>query len=145
MLAQGVHAAGWRSMDKKRIEKLRQTLPKLAFDVLVNKATEPPFSGNWRLPATQGTYLCRSCEHPLFHSGHQFEAGCGWPSFDRELPGDVVLRQPDYSHGMVRMEICCAHCDAHLGHVFDDGPTETGERYCVNSVALIFRPDGAQE
>ena len=129
-------------MDDKWIKPLKSRVSKLAFDVLVNKATEPPFSGQWRVPETRGTYLCVVCSTPLFHSQSQFEAGCGWPSFDRELPGQVVLRQPDHSHGMVRTEICCRHCGAHLGHVFSDGPTETGERYCVNSVALRFVPEG---
>ncbi len=128
-------------MDEKWIKQLEGRVSKLAFDVLVNKATEPPFSGQWRLPEVRGTYLCLACSTPLFHSQAQFEAGCGWPSFDRELPGQVILRQPDYSHGMTRTEICCRHCGAHLGHVFTDGPTETGERYCVNSVALRFVPE----
>ncbi len=134
-------------MDEKLKAKLARKrdageLTPLAFEVLVNQATEPPFSGNWRVPEMAGQYYCAACDHPLFHTSAQFEAGCGWPSFDRELPGEVVRRQPDHSHGMIRVEICCAHCGAHLGHVFDDGPTDTGERYCVNSVSLRFEPEG---
>ncbi len=103
------------------------------------KETERPFSGALLHNRQTGEYHCVCCGSLLFHSDSKFDAGCGWPSFDRAVPG-AVRYEADRSHGMVRTEILCAACDAHLGHVFDDGPTETGQRYCVNSVAMQFTP-----
>jgi peptide-methionine (R)-S-oxide reductase len=101
--------------------------------------TEPPFSGIYWDTTTPGTYCCICCGTPLFESGTKFDAGCGWPSFWRALPG-VVNERNDHSHGMVRTEILCAVCDAHLGHVFPDGPGPDGLRYCVNSASINLDP-----
>ncbi len=85
----------------------------------------------------EGVYTCIGCNHTLFNSATKFDSGCGWPSFDKSIKGTVEYIK-DSSHGMVRIEILCANCGSHLGHVFDDGPTKTGQRYCVNSVSINF-------
>ncbi len=102
--------------------------------------TETPFTGKYLYHNENGVYQCVCCGHPLFDSNTKFDSGCGWPSFDAAIKGNVHYLR-DLSHGMQRVEIKCANCDSHLGHVFDDGPTETKQRYCVNSVALNFDPD----
>lgn len=107
------------------------------YHVCWEKGTERPYSGTLLHNRARGTYHCVCCEAALFDSDAKFDAGCGWPSFDKERPGAIV-RELDRSHGMVRTEIRCAGCGAHLGHVFDDGPTLTGLRFCVNSVAMSF-------
>ncbi len=111
------------------------------YHVLRNKGTERPFSGRFNAHYEKGTYFCRGCGTPLFNSGSKFDSGCGWPSFDSELEEAGIERKVDRSHGMIRTEIICSNCGGHLGHVFNDGPTKTGERYCVNSVSLTFSPD----
>lgn len=109
------------------------------FRITRQKGTEHPFSGTLLHNEATGLYSCVCCAAPLFESNAKFDAGCGWPSFSRALPERVKYQQ-DLSHGMRRTEILCAACDAHLGHVFDDGPLPEGQRYCVNSVSLEFKP-----
>lgn len=102
--------------------------------------TERPFSGEHYLRNEQGDYHCICCGSLLFHSDSKFDAGCGWPSFWEEAAGQRITRLRDTSHGMLRVEVRCANCNAHLGHVFPDGPEPSGERYCINSVCLSFKP-----
>jgi peptide-methionine (R)-S-oxide reductase len=99
------------------------------------KFTEPPFSGKYVHKTKDGMYKCVVCDNPIFSSDAQFDSGTGWPSFDQAIPG-AVKEIPDHDYGMHRIEIVCTKCGSHLGHVFDDGPTKTGKRYCINSVCL---------
>jgi peptide-methionine (R)-S-oxide reductase len=126
-------------MDETTKRKLKQQLSPQQYHVVVEKGTEPPFSGVWNAHFQPGTYRCVACGEPLFLGANKFDAGCGWPSFDRALDGKVATAE-DNSLGMRRTEITCGNCGAHLGHVFRDGPTETGIRHCVNSLALDFEP-----
>ncbi len=120
----------------KSNELWQKELPAELFRIARARGTEPPFSGKYTHEQTPGTYHCACCGAPLFTSAHKFEAGCGWPSFDAPFAAEAVEAHDDRSHGMVRTEITCARCEAHLGHVFPDGPTPTGLRYCINSVSL---------
>ena len=111
------------------------------YKIMREKGTERPFSGKYNLHFENGVYLCKGCGEPLFDSSSKFDAGCGWPSFDKEIQQGKINEVLDKSHGMIRVEIICANCDSHLGHVFNDGPTATGLRYCVNSVSLDFNKE----
>src|SRR4051794_31656235 len=111
------------------------------FRVARSKGTERPFCGTLLDNKQQGVYACVCCGLPLFASGSKFHSGTGWPSFFRPVAAENVATHTDRSHGMVRTEILCARCDAHLGHVFEDGPPPTGLRYCVNSESLVFTDD----
>ena len=108
------------------------------YRVLREKGTDAPFSGEFTYTKDKGTYSCAACGNVLFTSDMKFESECGWPSFDKELAGDRIKTVTDTSFGMVRTEILCARCGSHLGHLFDDGPTLTGKRYCVNSTSIDF-------
>ncbi|WP_271781953.1 peptide-methionine (R)-S-oxide reductase MsrB [Aquimarina algiphila] len=107
------------------------------YRVLRQKGTERPFTGEFNIHFDKGTYECMACHVALFDSTTKFDSGCGWPSFDEAIEGSIEYVR-DTSHGMVRTEILCANCGSHLGHVFDDGPTASGQRYCVNSVSIDF-------
>ena len=108
------------------------------YRILRKKGTEMPHSGTYNLHFENGTYCCAGCNEPLFESDKKFDAHCGWPSFDASIKGKVDYIS-DKTIGMIRTEIVCNSCGGHLGHVFNDGPTETGARYCVNSVSLKFQ------
>lgn len=116
--------------------ELRARLTPVQWEVTQNAGTERPFSGEYWDVFDDGTYLCIVCGSELFDSGTKFDAHCGWPSFDRPLAEGRTAYIEDRSHGMVRTEVRCRSCDAHLGHVFPDGPTDTGLRYCMNSASL---------
>lgn len=123
-----------RSMPQSEDEWKNLLTPE-EYKVLREKGTETPFSGEYVHEKADGTYECKACGNPLFSSDAKFDSGTGWPSFDKALPGAVETHH-DASHGMNRTEITCGRCGSHLGHIFDDGPTETGKRYCINSVCL---------
>jgi len=108
------------------------------YKILRQKGTEFPHSGKYNMHFEEGTYVCGACGEPLFASNSKFNSSCGWPSFDEALPGKIEYVK-DTSHGMIRTEIMCANCGGHIGHVFDDGPTQTGQRYCVNSLSVDFK------
>jgi peptide-methionine (R)-S-oxide reductase len=110
-----------------------------AYHVARQAGTEPPFSGTLLNESGVGVFGCICCKLPLFKSDSKFESGCGWPSFFEPLEGANLVEVTDTCHGMVRIEVRCSRCDAHLGHVFPDGPQPTGLRYCINSVCLSFK------
>lgn len=110
----------------------------MQFYVTQNHGTEPPFTGRLLHNKRDGIYHCLICDKPLFRSETKYDSGCGWPSFYEPVSDEAIHYIKDTSHGMQRIEIRCGNCDAHLGHVFPDGPKPTGERYCVNSASLNF-------
>ncbi|WP_304166856.1 peptide-methionine (R)-S-oxide reductase MsrB [Lonsdalea britannica] len=117
----------------------RDNLTEIQQYVTQQRGTEPPFSGKLLHNKQTGIYHCLCCKQPLFYSDNKFDSGCGWPSFDQPVSAEAIRYLDDNSHNMHRVEIRCGNCDAHLGHVFPDGPKETtGERYCVNSASLSF-------
>ncbi len=120
----------------------RRRLAPEEYAVLRGHGTEPPFSGCLLATKEPGTYVCAGCGSPLFRSGEKFESGTGWPSFTAPIAADALTEHADHSYGMRRVEVRCARCDGHLGHVFPDGPPPTGLRYCLNSVALRHVREG---
>lgn len=128
-----------KQVDKKPTktdEDWRRELTPEQFHVCREKGTEPPFTGRYWNSKTPGTYVCACCGNPLFDSSTKYDSGSGWPSFWSPRSGGTVHTETDTSHGMRRVEVLCANCDAHLGHVFEDGPQPTGLRYCINSLSL---------
>lgn len=119
----------------------REILSPEAYAVTRQHATERPWSGQYNDEKRQGTYACICCGQELFHSDTKYESGSGWPSYWQPISPDRVTLHRDTSLGMVRTEVLCSKCDAHLGHVFPDGPPPTGERYCLNSVALKLKAE----
>jgi len=116
-------------------DEIKAKLTPEQYHVMREKGTEAPVSGMYVHENMDGAYACAACGNPLFLSNAKFDSGSGWPSFDEAIPGSVSLVR-DMSHDMVRTEVVCARCGSHLGHLFDDGPTKTGKRYCMNSVCL---------
>ena len=138
-------AAGYNIAPLSDTEKatLAETLTDEERRVILNQGTEPPFCGLHLENKKEGVYACRLCGLPLFGSGEKFESGTGWPSFTGPFDPDHIGYHRDESHGMIRTEIRCRRCDGHLGHVFEDGPAPSRQRYCLNSVSLEFIPEGA--
>ena len=124
---------------EKTEEEWRAQLTPEQFAVCRMKATERPFSGEYNACKDEGIYQCVCCGTELFHSSTKYESGSGWPSFWEPTQPDSVRLETDQSHGMIRTEVLCNTCDAHLGHVFDDGPPPTGQRYCMNSISLQLK------
>lgn len=127
---------------KKSDAEWRAQLDPTQYQVARHAATERPFSGKYWNHFENGQYNCIGCGIPLFEAHTKFDAGCGWPSYYEPINSEVIERVVDHSHGMTRVEVRCNNCGSHLGHVFEDGPAPTGDRYCINSAAIDFKPQG---
>lgn len=127
-------------MSKKRSEaEWQHVLSPNVFYVCRQKGTEPAFTGEYWNTKAEGVYHCACCGEPLFESSTKYDSGSGWPSFYQPINTEQIAEHRDISHGMIRVEVTCSHCDSHLGHVFPDGPELTGLRYCINSASLILK------
>ena len=129
--------------DKKNLseQEWKEILTEEQFEICRKKGTELPFSGKYLDTKTKGTYKCLCCGNDLFLSETKFDSRCGWPSFSESLGDENIRKQEDLSLSIKRTEVLCRHCDSHLGHVFEDGPTPTGLRYCINSVSIVLEED----
>jgi len=125
-------------MAKKDLQK---KLTEEQYHILVEKGTEPAFSGKYVHTKKKGMYTCAACGNPLFYSKTKYDSGTGWPSFYEAIDQKNIKLQPDTSHGLTRTEVVCGKCGSHLGHLFDDGPKPTGKRYCINSASLDLKKD----
>lgn len=128
-------------MPSRTKEEWKKILPPEKFHVLIEKGTEPPFTGKFYKNKKEGVYVCAGCGQELFRSDTKYDSGSGWPSFWTPISPDAVDLKQDNSLGTERIEVVCSRCGGHIGHLFDDGPRPTGKRYCINSLALDFSED----
>jgi peptide-methionine (R)-S-oxide reductase len=129
----------------KSDEQWRDELTPEQYEVLRQKGTEPPFTGKYVYNKASGSYRCSACGNELFRSDTKFDSGTGWPSFTEPAFAEAVVTEDDFNYGMRRVEVMCARCGGHLGHVFPDGPGPDGLRYCINSLSLDFEPEGTSD
>jgi len=126
---------------RKSKEEWKKELTPEQFEVCINKATEPPFTGKYCYSKEKGKFTCSCCGEPIFDSETKYDSGSGWPSFWKPISEDKIKYEKDSSYGMTRTEVMCNKCGAHLGHVFDDGPEPTNLRYCINSISLDLKKE----